>query len=213
MDAQAHLTAERLPVWTLAICAGAALLYSMPTLESLLIYDRAAIAHGELWRLATGNLVHLSPTHLAYDLGAFLIAGTIIEIRGYRFFPLLCLSATMLIGIAIFRFEPAIHFFGGLSGVVTAAVTYLCLHGLFEKGVWRWLCTTMLAGLTAKIGIELMLGHSFLLATSAEEFVSVPLSHLAGGITAIILFVTMRFEIKWAQHKLQNAISQSDVTP
>lgn len=213
MAAKAHLSSAKFPAWTSTVCASAALLYMMPTLEALLIYDRTAIAHGELWRLATGNLVHLSPTHLGYDLGAFLIAGTIIEIRGYRFFPLLCLFASMLVGIAIFKFEPTIHFYGGLSGVVTAAVTYLCLHGLFEKGVWRWLCSAMLAGLTAKIGVELMLGHSFLLATSAEEFVPVPLSHLAGGMTAAILFVTMRFEIKRTQHKLQNEINQSDAIP
>lgn len=196
MDAQARLSAGRLPLWTLAICAAAALLYLMPTLESLLIYDRAAIAHGELWRLATGNLVHLSPRHLAYDLGAFLIIGSIIEMRGDRFFPLLCLFASIVIGVVIFRFEPTIHFYGGLSGVVTAAVSYLCLHGLFEKGVWRWLCAAMLAGLTAKIGLELMLDQSFLLATSAETFVPVPLSHLVGSVTAIALFATTRFEAK-----------------
>ena len=213
MDTQARLIPKWLPVWTLAICSSAVLLYIMPTLESLLIFDRAAIAHGELWRLATGNLVHLSPSHLGYDLGAFLIAGTLIEIRAYRFFPLLCLSAALLIGIAIFWFEPEIYFFGGLSGIVTAAVTYLCLHGLFEKGVWRWLCTAMLAGLTAKIGIELLPGQAFLLVTHSEKFVPIPLSHLVGSIAAIILFVPMRFEITCAQRTLQNGINQSDAIP
>lgn len=188
MDAQTHLTAARFPVWTLVICAGALFVFIVPGLGTLLIYDRVAIAHGELWRLATGNLVHLSTAHLAYDLGAFMIAGTIIEIRGYRYFPLLCLSAAMLIGVAIFVFEHALHLYGGLSGIVTAAVTYLCLHGLTEKGTWRWLCAAMLAGLTAKTGIELALGKSLLLAVSTETFVPVPLSHLIGVVTAILLF-------------------------
>lgn len=201
MDAQAHLNAARFPVWTLAICACALFIFIVPGLGTLLIYDRAAIAHGELWRLVTGNLIHLSTAHLAYDLAAFLIAGTIIEIRGYRYFPMLCLSAAMLIGVAIFEFEPALKFYGGLSGVVTAAVAYLCLQGLTEKGTWRWLCAAMLAGLAAKIGIELVLGKSFLLAVSTEEFVPVPLSHLIGTVTAILLFVLMRLSASMGQTK------------
>ena len=192
MDAEAHLTAIRFPVLALVICASAILIFNSPELQTLLIYDRAAIAHGELWRLVTGNLVHLSTTHLAYNVAAFLIAGTIIEIRGYRLFTTLCNSAAMLIGIILFVVEPAMYFYAGLSGIVTATVTYLCLHGLAEKGAWPWLCAAMLAGLTAKIVVELILGKSFLLAVSTEEFMPVPLSHLIGAVTAILLFVLMR---------------------
>ena len=192
MDAEAHLTAIRFPVLALVICASAILIFNSPELQTLLIYDRAAIAHGELWRLVTGNLVHLSTTHLAYNVAAFLIAGTIIEIRGYRLFTTLCISAAMLIGIILFVVEPAMYFYAGLSGIVTATVTYLCLHGLSEKGAWRWLCAAMLVGLTAKIGVELILGKSFLLAVSTEEFMPVPLSHLIGAVTAILLFSSMR---------------------
>ncbi len=192
MDAEAHLTAIRFPVLALVICASAILIFNSPELQTLLIYDRAAIAHGELWRLVTGNLVHLSTTHLAYNVAAFLIAGTIIEIRGYRLFTTLCISAAMLIGIILFVVEPAMYFYAGLSGIVTATVTYLCLLGLAEKGAWPWLCAAMLAGLTAKIVVELILGKSFLLAVSTEEFMPVPLSHLIGAVTAILLFSSMR---------------------
>ena len=195
MDAQAQLTASRLPVWTLAICACALLVFLVPGLATLLVYDRAAITHGELWRLVTGNLVHFSTTHLVYDLASFLIAGAIIEIRGYQYFPMLCLSAAMLIGVAVFSFAPELHFYGGISGIVTAAVTYLCLHGVSEKGTWRWLCAAMLAGLAAKFWIEIALGESLLLAVSTETFVPVPLSHLIGAITALLAFVLMRLSI------------------
>ncbi len=191
MDAQAHLIAARFPYRTLAISAGALLVFILPGLGSLLIYDRAAIIHGELWRLVTGNLVHLSTSHLAYDLAAFLIVGTIIEIRGYRFFPMLCLSAATFIGIILFWVEPEMFFYAGLSGVVTAAVTYLCLQGLTEKGSWRWLCAAMLASLAFKFWVELAFGKFLLLAVSTEDFVPVPLSHLIGSVTAITLFVLM----------------------
>ncbi len=200
MDVQAHLTAARFPFSTLSICAGAILIIIVPESGTLMIYDRTAISHGELWRLVTGNMVHLSTTHAAYNLLAFLIAGTIIEIRGYRFFLTLCLSSAMLIGIILFLVEPAIYFYAGLSGVVTAAITYLCLHGLTEKGSWHWLCAAMLAGVSTKIGVELMLGKSFLLAVSTEEFAPVPLSHLIGAVTAILLFVSMRLSASISKH-------------
>ena len=188
MAAQALLSTARMPVQTLAICATALLVYLVPGLMPLLIYDRAAIAHGELWRLLTGNLVHLSDAHVALDLAAFLIAGTIIEQRGYRHFTTLCVSAAALIGTAIYLFEPTLQFYGGLSGIVTAAVVYLCLQGMTEQGSWRWLCATMLAALSAKLWFELVSGKSLLLVVGGGNFVPVPLSHLTGAVVAVILF-------------------------
>src|SRR4051812_25687175 len=38
-----------------------------PGFKAWLIYDRAAILHGELWRLWTGHLVHFSNSHLLLD--------------------------------------------------------------------------------------------------------------------------------------------------
>ncbi len=191
MAAQALLSTARLPVRTLAICAVALLVHFLPWLGQLLIYDRSAIAHGELWRLLTGNLVHLSGAHLALDMAAFLIAGAIIEQRGYRHFTTLCVSAAALIGVAIYLFEPTLQFYGGLSGVVTAAVAYLCLQGMTEHGSWRWLCAAMLAGLSAKLWIELVWGKSLLLVVGSGNFVPVPLSHLTGAAVAVFLFALL----------------------
>lgn len=191
MGAETQLTSVRLPAWTLAISASALIVFSLPELQAVLIFDRDAIARGEIWRLATGNLVHLSPTHLAYDLAAFAIAGTIIEICGYRLFPALVLASATLIGIVLLA-ETELHYFAGLSGVVAAAVTYLCLYGLFEQGAWRWLCVATLAGVIFKSGAELMLDTSLLLAVSTNEFLPVPLSHLAGTVTAMLLFAWTR---------------------
>jgi rhomboid family GlyGly-CTERM serine protease len=192
VDAAARLTAARLPIWTLVICTSAVLIFGSAAIQAFLIYDRNAIAHGELWRLVTGNFAHFSITHLGYDLVTFLIVGTIIEVRGYRYFSTLCFSAATLIGVVLYFAEPAMHYYAGLSGVATAAVTYLCLHGLTEKGTWRWLCVAMLVGLSAKIGIELALGNSLLFDIGMHEFVPVPLSHLVGAITALLLFVLVR---------------------
>lgn len=170
------------------IGAVALIVFLFPQLGDRLIYDRAAIINGEIWRLLTGNLVHFSTAHLLYNLIAWLIAGTIIELQGYRLFPLLWLLSSLLIGIVLFTLKPELNLYAGLSGVVSAAVAYLCLHGITEKGVWRWLCAATLAGLIAKTIIELGTGSSVMILMSEESFVPVPLSHLAGIITALLLF-------------------------
>lgn len=189
MEAAARLTAIRLPFWTLAICAGAGLVFLSPFLESLLIYDREAIVHGEFWRLVTGNLVHYSAAHLGYDLLALLVAGTMIEVSGYRHYPILCLAAATCIGMVLYWAEPAMFYYAGLSGVATAAIVYLCLHGLTEKGAWRWVCAAAVLGLGTKVGIEFTFNESLLVASGPNKFLPVPLGHLVGAGVALFLFV------------------------
>jgi rhomboid family GlyGly-CTERM serine protease len=164
-------------------------LFLSPFLESALIYDRTAIASGELWRLVTGSLVQVSDTHLACDLGALVVAGVIIESCGNKHFPVLCLAAAFFIGIVLFQAEPAMHYFAGSSGVSTAAIVYLYLHGLNEKGGWRWLCAIALFGLVIKTGIEFTFPNSFLFITDTSQFRPVPLSHVAGAGIAVLLYL------------------------
>jgi rhomboid family GlyGly-CTERM serine protease len=189
MDQQAQRIAPRVPVWTLAVAAFALIIFFFPELGNLLIYDRAAIMHGEIWRLMSANLVHFSPAHLLYNLIAWLIAGTIIELRAYRLFPALCLASSIFISITLILLESELHNYAGLSGMVSAAVTYLCLYGMGEKGVWRWLCASTLVGLITKTVFEMGTGSSFILQMSEEDFVPVPLSHLTGIVAAILIFL------------------------
>lgn len=94
---------------------------------SALRYDRAAIVHGEWWRLVTCHVTHLGPTHFLLNAGALVAIWSVV---GERFAPLqwwliaaLCLVFT---GAGLFVFYPAIAWYTGLSGV---------LHGLFVAGL------------------------------------------------------------------------------
>ncbi len=178
-----------IPVWTLLIAGAAVAVYAVSGLREALIYDRESLAHGEWWRLVTGNLVHHSGRHLDYDLLAFLIAGALIEIRRLPGFAVLCLAAGIAVGAAVYLLEPGMRYYGGLSGIVTAAVVYLCLWGLTETGWWRWLCAGVLSLMTVKIGVELALNQSLLDTGGQHPFVPVPLSHAAGVASAVLLFV------------------------
>jgi rhomboid family GlyGly-CTERM serine protease len=184
----------KVPVWTLLLCGAAAVVFVAPFLGDVLIYDRDAITSGEWWRLITGNLVHLSGMHLTFDVVALLVAGTIIELRGDRYVGLVYLMAGAVVGIVVYVTSPEWRYYGGLSGIVTAGVVYLCLEGLRDSGGWRWLCLFGLTLVAVKIGLELMLGKSLLAATESQPFVPVPASHLAGACTAFFAFVLTRWK-------------------
>lgn len=189
MAASARLSAIPVPIWTLLLCGVAASVFSLPLAQTALVYNRAAIADGELWRLVTGNLVHLSTPHFLYDVTALLVAGALVEMHRYRHFATLCLVSGALIGVTLYVAMPEIVVFGGLSGVVTAAVTYLCLHGVQQGGAWKWLCLLMLAGLVTKLGVEMAFGFSLTLGAGTQTFVPVPVSHVTGAVAALLLFV------------------------
>src|SRR6266702_2315273 len=137
VDTPARLIPARFPFKTSLLCGAAGAVFAMPQLQALLIFSRAAIDDGESWRLITGNLVHLSPSHFFCDVTALLLVGALIEFRGYRHFALLCLVSAAMIGATVYVGSPELSVFGGMSGIVMAAVTFLCLGGLNDTGAWR----------------------------------------------------------------------------
>lgn len=195
METTQRLTSVRLPLWTLGIGVVALAVYASPFLTSMLIYDRAAIADGALWRFVTGSLVHYSSAHLGFDLLVFLVAGTMIETSGIRFYPALCLATGAGIGVVLYWAEPSMFHYAGLSGVATAAVVYLCLSGLSEAGIWRWACIAILLGLGIKLGFEFAVERPLFIAAVSNEFIPVPLSHFVGACVALLLFLLGRISV------------------
>lgn len=182
------------PVVTLLLCGIATVVFFVPALGDAAIYDRDLIQGGEWWRLITGNLVHLSVMHFTYDVIALLVIGTVIELRGDRYLWLVYGLASAVIGLTIYITSPELRFYGGLSGIVSAAVVYLCVDGLREPGSWRWLCGFGLTLIAVKIGIEFAFGQTFLSMTESQPFVPVPVSHLAGACSALFVFVLTRYK-------------------
>ena len=179
---------RQVPIVTVLVVPAAIGAYVIPGLASLLVYDRAAILSGEVWRLLTGNWVHFSASHLLYDLLALGIAGWIIERRGYPYFGHLCALSALGIGTVLLAGSPEVQSYGGLSGVATGAIIYLALHGLKEPGPWRWICVAALVLTVGKALLESMTGRFIIQAAGSAPFVPLPLSHVVGGLTASLLF-------------------------
>ena len=168
------------PWLTLALVSGALVAHWVPGGTNALVYDRPAIAAGELWRLLTAHWVHFSYSHLLSNLAVLVATGWLIEARGRRDPVGLYALAASSIGITLFVAQPDLRIFGGGSGVAYAFVTYLGLRGLRDAGRWRWLCVALLAVVGAKLLAEQVWGWSVVARDPDASFVTVPLSHAAG---------------------------------
>ena len=191
----------RLTSPTLAALLAAGLVFLLPGLQPLLIYDREAILGGEVWRLFTGHWVHFSARHLGCNLVVFGIAGMIVESRHDPRWRWLLALAPWLIGLGLLGAEPRMSSYGGLSGVATAAVVYLALSGVKEsppwlerraspsatKQNWLWWGTLLLVAL--KMILEWATGQALFVGAGREQFVSAPLSHLLGGLSATLVWL------------------------
>ena len=187
---------------TFATLLAAVLVFSLPGVQPALIYDREAVLAGEVWRLFTGHWVHFSARHLAFDLFALGVAGMILESRADPRWRLLLLLAPWLIGIGLLLGEPRMSFYGGLSGVATAAVVYLALGGLRERSPWRWVCVATLLIIAAKAALEWHTGQTFFASAGGEAFMAAPLSHLLGALGAVIVCWLPKFRLQPAAARL-----------
>ena len=178
----------RLTSPTLAALLAAGLVFLLPGLQPLLIYDREAILGGEVWRLFTGHWVHFSARHLGFNLVVFGIAGMIVESRHDPRWRWLLVLAPWLIGLGLLGAEPRMSSYGGLSGVATAAVVYVALSGVKERPPWRWIWWGTLLLVALKMILEWATGQALFVGAGRGQFVSAPLSHLLGGLSATFVW-------------------------
>jgi len=180
------------PFITLSVALPAFICAFWTEAASTLIYQRHAILAGEWWRILTGNWVHLSWSHFVYDVLVFGLAGAWIELRGYRGFGWFCALSPALIGLAVFVAEPDLELFGGLSGVATGAIVLLCLNGLGERRAWSVICCCILVAIVLKTVFEFATGQMAFAHSGIIPLKPVPTSHLAGGLTAALVFMRYR---------------------
>jgi rhomboid family GlyGly-CTERM serine protease len=107
------------------------------------------------WRWWSAAWVHLSRLHLAANLaGAALVAGlglvADVPMRGV----VAWLAAWPLTHLAL-AIDPALAHYGGMSGVLHAAVAVIAVQLIFEGArARRWLGVALLAGLVVKVMME-----------------------------------------------------------
>ena len=167
------------PILTLILISLAILASASPVLADWLVWDRAAIAAGQWWRLITGHFVHFSLRHLICDALAVGVAGWLIETRAQQSLAFVVLAAALAIDVTIALMCPAVRFYGGLSGIAYAMWGYLVVLGIAAGARAQWASVAILALLAGKIGLEWAGGRAML---AGEGFVVLPVVHAAGAI-------------------------------
>jgi rhomboid family GlyGly-CTERM serine protease len=139
------------------------------------VFDRAAIAQGEWWRLLTGHWVHSDWQHARWDIAALIVFGLLFEARlGWRL-PLALLVATFGVDAWLWWGDPDLHRYCGLSGILNgllAAGLVQLWHDLRHPAV---LLTA--AGAVLKIVVEMHAGQALFTQTA---WPSVPAAHAVG---------------------------------
>jgi GlpG protein len=97
----------------------------------------AAIHAGEVWRLVTPIFLHVNLMHLAFNMWATWIEGTLIEYcRGTRTLAVLTFVSAVTSNVGQFiyevNFDCQLNQFGGISGVGYALFGYIWMKSLYE---------------------------------------------------------------------------------
>lgn len=164
------------PCLLIALCGNAA--------DTLLRYERAAILHGQYWRLLTGNFVHLGVGHLLEDmLGAVLLWLLFEDVLPEWCMPLTIVGGSVGVGLGLLIGNPEVEWYVGISGALDTLWAVGAMALLRKQDRFGWL----LAGfLIAKLCYEQFFGPMPLSAVTTGGDVIVD-AHLYGAFTGGLL--------------------------
>lgn len=177
---------SNVPYLTFGVAAVSAWLWFAPELSGALVYRRDLVLGGEVWRLLTAPLVHLSSSHLAWNLAVFLWAASCCERRCPQGLVRALAASALLAGLVALAFQPQLAVYGGLSGLATAAVVLLALLERREPVCPRparalWTVVLLLA--VAKPLVELGLPGPLFAVADPGGWRPLPSAHLLGALS------------------------------
>lgn len=164
----------------------------LPATHDVLLYDRAAIFRGELWRLWTGHWIHFSWSHLGWNLAVLLMAGAWLEhLRPGLLVRYTFLAAPLISAVLLFL-APDMSYYGGLSGLATGVVTLLACAHLFAKSPNRTLALTVLVLVAIKICLDANRTTPLLSQFSTSEILTSAHAHTAGAAAALLSLLAQK---------------------
>ena len=145
----------------------------------LLRYDRAAIGHGEPWRLFTGNFVHLGMGHLLEDMAGLVLLWLLFEdvLPGWRLLAVIGAGA-LAVGVGLYLGDPQVDWYVGISGALDTLWAAGALGLIRRRDRFGWV---LAAVLVAKLGYEQCFGALPFSSVSSGGNVIVD-AHLYGAL-------------------------------
>lgn len=178
----------------MAIAAFVALLFALQWtgVSDWLEYNRAAIASGEWWRLASWPLVHMNVSHLTYDVAGFVLCMALVgRWLCVREWLALLLFATLVMSACLWLFAPGIHWVVGISGLICTVLVVGATELWIQQPAERLLAALLLLFLVTKLAYEHFYGP---LPGSVRESGGpvVVQVHLYGAIAGVIWLMGRR---------------------
>jgi rhomboid family GlyGly-CTERM serine protease len=122
--------------------------------REVLRYARPGLEEGELWRLLTGHLVHLGPSHMLMNVLALgVLAFLFLPFMQTREWLLTGLAAALAIAVGLYWFHPEVQWYVGLSGVLHGFWSGACLLGLVVRRAEALALLILLLGKLAYEGL------------------------------------------------------------
>ena len=175
------LRASRVTVF-LALCA--VVIHAVPPLQSLLQFERATVATGQIWRIITSHFTHWTGDHLLWDIAVFVGLGIACERIDRAKLIQAIIASSVAIPIALLIAQPSLETYRGLSGVDSALLALLAMSLARKRSLYG---VVFLAAFLAKSFFELATGQAFFVDTTEGGFVPVPLAHVIGGSCGMIV--------------------------
>jgi rhomboid family GlyGly-CTERM serine protease len=150
----------------------------------LLRYDRAAIEHGEVWRLFTGNFVHLGLGHLLEDMAGLVLLWLLFEdvLPGWRTPAVICLGS-LAVGLGLLIGDPHVDWYVGISGALDTLWAAGALGLLRRRDRFGWM---LAAVLLVKLIYEQCFGAMPFSSVSSGGMVIVD-AHLYGALAGALI--------------------------
>jgi rhomboid family GlyGly-CTERM serine protease len=158
------------------------------TIRTALRYDRGGLESGQLWRLVTGHIVHLGPSHMVMNVIALGVLALVLSpyLRG-RDWIWVGLGAAFAIDGGLYWVNSAVEWYVGLSGVLHG----FCILGVASRRFEAFPLALLLIG---KLAYEAFIGAVPLTGEIAAGPV-VTVAHAwgaAGGALAAGLIIAIR---------------------
>lgn len=135
----------------------------------------------------TGHMVHVSLSHLVWDVLMFVVLGVMVEraVGSFRFVAFMCV-AMLGVALGVRWLCTDLAWYAGLSGIDSALAGFVAAGWLRHRDLRRYCGAVVLGGIMLKSGYEVVTS-STAFADLAPGVVPVPVAHLAGGLIGVLM--------------------------
>jgi rhomboid family GlyGly-CTERM serine protease len=151
------LLTERPPWFYTAVFLCALVVQLAPAWRDALIYDRAAVGAGQLWRVWTGQIVHFGWPHFIADGGLLVIIGWTLGREFPRDSWLGLVLMPPVICAVLYWFDPTMTRYAGLSAVNLGLLLLLAARS-WKGGLRDWFWPAIVVIYVVELGYEIWKG-------------------------------------------------------